>query len=234
MPVKPVQISIDTELLRRIDEDSETQTQGRSSFVRSAIELYLRVKDRKRIEAQLREAYRGQAEVLAAEVSDLIEAQAATRVNRGEIWMLNLPRPGKRRPVVILSRASLIGLLNTVTVAAVTSNLRGSPTEVAIGTDEGLKTTSCVNLCNLFTVQQADLRTFVGTLSAAKMREVCQALLLHPDATRQRARPQAAKRSWLWSNPTIRKITSRGFISEGNRDEAQGLGFHLSCGANVT
>ena len=100
----------------------------------------------------------------------------ATRVNRGEIWLLNLPRPDKRRPVLILSRPSLIGLLNTVTVAAVTSTLRGSPTEVAVGTDEGLKTASCVNLCNLFTVQQSDLKTFVGTLSAGKMREVCQAL----------------------------------------------------------
>ncbi|MBI2150322.1 MAG: type II toxin-antitoxin system PemK/MazF family toxin [Acidobacteria bacterium] len=44
----------------------------------------------------------------------------ATRLNRGEIWLLNLPRPDKRRPVLILSRPSLIGLLNTVTVGAVT------------------------------------------------------------------------------------------------------------------
>jgi len=100
----------------------------------------------------------------------------ATRLNRGEIWLLNLPRPDKRRPVLILSRPSLIGLLNTVTVAAVTSTLRGSPTEVGLGTDEGLKTVSCVNLCNVFTVQQSDLKTFVGALSAAKMRDICQAL----------------------------------------------------------
>ncbi len=100
----------------------------------------------------------------------------ATRLNRGEIWLLSLPRPDKKRPVLILSRPSLIRLLNTVTVAAVTSTLRGSPTEVAVGTDEGLKSASCVNLCNVFTVQQSDLKTFVGTLTAAKMREVCQAL----------------------------------------------------------
>ncbi len=41
----------------------------------------------------------------------------ATRLNRGEIWLLNLPRPDKRRPVLALSRGSLIGLLNTVTVS---------------------------------------------------------------------------------------------------------------------
>ena len=53
MPVKPVQISLDTELLRQIDEDPETRERGRSSFVRSAIELYLKVKDRRRLEAQI-------------------------------------------------------------------------------------------------------------------------------------------------------------------------------------
>jgi hypothetical protein len=28
---------------------------------------------------------------------------------------------------------------------------------------EGLKTTACVNLCNVFTVRQSELKTFVGT-----------------------------------------------------------------------
>lgn len=102
----------------------------------------------------------------------------AGRVSRGEIWLLSLPRPNKRRPVLILTRPALIGLLQTVTVAAVTSTLRGSPTEVAVGVDEGLKGTSCVNLCNLYTVRQQDLRTFVGTLSAEKMRAVCRALAI--------------------------------------------------------
>ena len=100
----------------------------------------------------------------------------ARRVARGEIWLLNLRRPDKRRPVLVLSRPSLIGLLHTVTVAAVTSTLRGSPTEVEVGPDDGLKSTSCVNLCNVFTVQQNDLRTFVGTVASEKMRHVCEAL----------------------------------------------------------
>ena len=34
----------------------------------------------------------------------------------------------------------------------------------------------CVNLCNVFTVAQADLRQFVGTADPAKMRAVCRAL----------------------------------------------------------
>jgi mRNA interferase MazF len=102
----------------------------------------------------------------------------ARRIGRGEIWMLSLPRPDKRRPVLVLSRPSLIDVLNTVTVAAVTSTLRGLPTEVRLGPEEGLKTTSCVNLCNVFTVQQNELRTFVGTVPAEKMRGVCRALAI--------------------------------------------------------
>ncbi|MPY89359.1 MAG: type II toxin-antitoxin system PemK/MazF family toxin [Luteitalea sp.] len=100
----------------------------------------------------------------------------ARELNRGEIWLLDLPRPDKRRPVLILTRPSLVRLLHTVTVAAITSTLRGSPTEVEVGVAEGLKQTSCVNLCNVFTVQRRQLRTFVGSASAEKMREVCRAL----------------------------------------------------------
>jgi mRNA interferase MazF len=100
----------------------------------------------------------------------------ARRVSRGEIWLLSLPRPDKRRPVLVLSRPSLIGVLHTVTVAAVTSTLRGSPTEVELGVDDGLKGTSCVNLCNIFTIRQDALRTYVGSVNAEKMRSVCRAL----------------------------------------------------------
>jgi mRNA interferase MazF len=102
----------------------------------------------------------------------------ARGLNRGEIWLLALPRPDKRRPVLVLTRPSLIGLLHTVTVAAVTSTLRGSPTEVELGPDEGLKGRSCVNLCNVFTVPQRELRTFVGTVNATRMRDVCRALAI--------------------------------------------------------
>ena len=102
----------------------------------------------------------------------------AGELNRGEIWLLDLRRPDKRRPVLILTRRGLIGLLHTVTVVALTSTLRGAPTEVELGTAEGLKGLSCANLCNVFTVQQHRLRTFVGSVGPDKMRQVCRALIL--------------------------------------------------------
>jgi mRNA interferase MazF len=103
------------------------------------------------------------------------------RLRRGEIWLLHLPRPDKRRPVVILSRPALIESLHTVTVAAVTSTRRGAPTEVDVGPDDGLKAASCVNLCNVFTVRQSDLRTFVGAVSHEKMARICRALAVACD-----------------------------------------------------
>ncbi len=99
-------------------------------------------------------------------------------IGRGEIWLLDRPRPDKRRPVLVLSRPSLIRSLHTVTVAAVTSTLRGSPTEVELGVEEGLKQTSCINLCNIFTVPKRDLANFVGTVSPEKMAGVCAALVI--------------------------------------------------------
>jgi mRNA interferase MazF len=105
----------------------------------------------------------------------------AGRLRRGEIWLLHFPRPDKRRPVVVLSRPALIESLHTVTVAAVTSTRRGAPTEVDVGPDDGLKAPSCVNLCNVFTVRQSDLRTFVSALGPEQMARVCRALAVACD-----------------------------------------------------
>lgn len=100
----------------------------------------------------------------------------AREVARGEIWLLTLPRPDRRRPVLVLSRPSLLSVLHTATVAAITSTLRGAPTEVQVGPEDGLKQVSCVNLTNVFTVRKAELRHYVGSLGAQKMHEVCRAL----------------------------------------------------------
>ena len=76
MATKPVQISMDAELLRRIDEDPEAQKAGRSVFIRSAVRLYLMAKERQAIEVQLAQAYAGEADAMLDEVVDLLGAQA--------------------------------------------------------------------------------------------------------------------------------------------------------------
>lgn len=76
MSAKPVQVSIDETLLARVDADPEVQERGRSAFVRSAIELYLSTKERRRIDDEIRRAYAGQADAMLEEVVDLVRVQA--------------------------------------------------------------------------------------------------------------------------------------------------------------
>ncbi len=76
MTAKPVQISIDFNLLRRIDADPETREKGRSAFVRSAVSSYLAAKQRREIDAAIREAYGRTADAMEAEVADLMDTQA--------------------------------------------------------------------------------------------------------------------------------------------------------------
>ena len=76
MPARFVQISLDADLLRRIDVDPEVRERGRSVFIGSVIEMYLRARQRREIDEQFRKAYAGHADEMLAETSDLMDAQA--------------------------------------------------------------------------------------------------------------------------------------------------------------
>ena len=100
----------------------------------------------------------------------------AREVNRGEIWTYAFKAPDKRRPVLVLTRQEVIGLLHTVMVAPITSTIYGAPSEVRVGVAEGLKHDSAINLDHVQTVEQSRLSGRVGQLSPAKLRDVCRAL----------------------------------------------------------
>jgi metal-responsive CopG/Arc/MetJ family transcriptional regulator len=76
MAARAVQISLEQELLRRIDADPETRRKGRSAFMREAAELYLRAKERRAVDEAILRAYEGKADDLLAEVEALMGAQA--------------------------------------------------------------------------------------------------------------------------------------------------------------
>jgi mRNA interferase MazF len=84
--------------------------------------------------------------------------------------------PDKQRPVLVLTRTAAIRHLSRVTVAPITSTVRGVPSEVVLGPDDGMKGVCAVNLHNLITVPQAGLGRRVAQLDRARMREVCAAL----------------------------------------------------------
>ena len=76
MPSRPVQISLDRELLRRIDADPEVRRHGRSAFMRAAVELYLRAKARRDVDEAIARAYSREADQLVGEIEDLLGRQA--------------------------------------------------------------------------------------------------------------------------------------------------------------
>ncbi len=97
-------------------------------------------------------------------------------LSRGEVRLCRFAAPDKQRPVVVLTRESAIGHLATVTVAPITSTIRGVPSEVILDIDDGMKGRCAVNLHNAVTVVQSRLGRRVGSLSAERMQEVCVAL----------------------------------------------------------
>ena len=63
-------------------------------------------------------------------------------------------------------------------VAPITSTIRGLPSEVVVGPDEGLPHDSAINLDHVETVEQGQLHRYVGSLGPTKMRQVCRALAI--------------------------------------------------------
>jgi mRNA interferase MazF len=100
----------------------------------------------------------------------------AGRLERGEVRLYRFPAPDKARPVLILTRGSALGYLSRVTVAPITSTVRGVPSEVVLGTDDGMKQVCAVNLHNLITVPQASLGRRLAQLTPERLRQVCVAL----------------------------------------------------------
>ena len=97
-------------------------------------------------------------------------------IARGDVRLYQFARPDKRRPVVVLTRDSAIAYLSTVTVAPVTSAIRGVPSEIVLGEDDGMKAPCAVNLHNAVTIAQQRLGKRLAHLSPRRMREICSAL----------------------------------------------------------
>ena len=100
----------------------------------------------------------------------------ASGIARGDVRLYEFAPPDKKRPVVVLTRDTAIGYLNSVTVAPITSTVRGVPSEVVLGEDDGMKSACAVNLHNVVTVSQARMGRRVALLSANRMDQICVAL----------------------------------------------------------
>jgi len=103
------------------------------------------------------------------------------RLRRGEVRWYAFARPDKKRPVVILTRDSVLEYLGEATIAPITRTVRGIPSEVPLGTDDGMPEPCAVNLDHVQTVARGRLGALVTTLSTQRMAEIREAVLFALD-----------------------------------------------------
>ena len=100
----------------------------------------------------------------------------AGRLERGEVRLVRFPVPDKERPAVILTRASVLDYLSTVTIAPITSSVRDVPSQVRLDVEDGMKAPCAINAHNVATVRKELIGRRVGRLSDARMHAVCVAI----------------------------------------------------------
>lgn len=97
-------------------------------------------------------------------------------MNHGEVYWYTFKEPDKRRPVLVLTRTSAIRYLNALMIAPITTTVRGIPSEVMLGLDDGMYATCAVSLDNLQTVLKRQFAGYITRLSADKLRLVYAAI----------------------------------------------------------
>jgi mRNA interferase MazF len=95
--------------------------------------------------------------------------------HRGDVWLADIAGD-KIRPVVIMTRTAVIRHLHSVIVAPVTSTIRQIPSEVRLGSSEGLLHDSVANFDNVQLLPKHALLRRIGKLGPAKLDTACYSL----------------------------------------------------------
>lgn len=96
-------------------------------------------------------------------------------MNRGDVCWYNFKSPDKKRPVLVLTRDSAITVLNSITIAPITSTIRSIPTELVLTEEDGLPHTCAANFDNLQTVPKGRIGDRITRLSRRRMQEAAAA-----------------------------------------------------------
>ena len=97
-------------------------------------------------------------------------------MKHGDICWYTFARPDKKRPVLILTRNSVLEYLNEVTVAPITSTVRDIPSEVFLTTTDGMLRDCAVNCDHLQTISKGNIGASITSLVPAKMVDVGDAI----------------------------------------------------------
>ena len=88
-----------------------------------------------------------------------------------------LARLDKVRPVLVLTREVVRPHMSKVSVAPITSTIRGLSTEVPVGPQNGLDRESVVSCDNILTILASDLLQQIGFLLPHQEMELHQAVV---------------------------------------------------------
>lgn len=102
-------------------------------------------------------------------------------MKRGEIRWYKFNTPDKKRPVVILTRDSILEYLEEVTVAPITSTVRGIPSEVLLSREDGMPRGCTINFDHIQTVSKAKIGSLITTLPQEKLNQLRKAILFALD-----------------------------------------------------
>ena len=97
-------------------------------------------------------------------------------MKRGEIRWYKFKAPDKKRPVLILTRDSILEYLGEVTVAPITTTVRDIPSEVFLSIQNGMIKDCAINLDHIQTVSKAKIGSLITTLSPDKLEQASEAI----------------------------------------------------------
>jgi mRNA interferase MazF len=98
-------------------------------------------------------------------------------VARGEVWWYEDPRAG-RRPFLVLTRDEAIPVLNQVLAVPATRTIRGIPTEVELGSSDGMPVRCALAVDNTTVIRVSLCTERITRLSPERVQAVCDALAL--------------------------------------------------------
>lgn len=97
-------------------------------------------------------------------------------MKHGEIRWYKFVKPDKKRPVLILTRNSVLEYLGEVTIAPITSTVRNIPSEVPLSKADGMPRDCAVNCDHLQTVSKGKIGSLITSLPPSKMTDVSHAI----------------------------------------------------------
>ncbi len=98
-------------------------------------------------------------------------------IKYAEIRWYKFQKPDKKRPVLILTRDSIINYLNEVSIAPITGTIRDIPTEVNLTKSDGMPKECVINCDHIQTVAKNKIGSLITKLDIKKMQEVKKSIL---------------------------------------------------------